>query len=176
MIELINKKIHNIFTHVPIGDRFVSNRIKLLHFNNMEILKLTGGLNSNRQCIIEVKLISPFNYMLSTRTAKAIIDTGSYYNLIRRSIIILDHVRNENKTVNFAPVGDKIEAGELYSCNLLIPSLSTNAVIPEFAFIASEGIFEGIDIILGADFLRNFIFKYNYPKEGEFYLEFINLE
>ncbi len=125
---------------------------------------LLGDLNADNQCVLNVSLLADDGR--KSRPLKAIIDTGSAYSFVSPSAVD-PSLAPSGKTFKFKPIGGLPQSSDVYNCRMVIHSLNTAV---DFEFLVNKDLFNDIDIIIGSIVLANFVFKYNYPIEGSFYL------
>lgn len=132
--------------------------------------EMVFDIDNNGQCILHIQLHRDGK---KSRLLRAMIDTGSYYNLTnpeKAGIEIVD--TGEESKILF--IGGKTVESRIFACEIHIPSLKIagNFTFCDFPHEVYE---TGFDVILGTSFLNSFKFQYNYPDHAKFSIEPLKL-
>jgi len=163
------KEVHVIFAHVPTPGSYLPPKAKLYSTSRKNV-PMVYPMNIHNQCIVDVILYSPDGR--NSSVLKALIDTGTYHSFVSFHKVD-ESIMKTGEKGSYQPFGGDSKEFDFYKCRMSIPSMFTEA---EFTFGKTIPPFENIDIVMGSHFLSNFIFKYNYPKKGEFSLEPLHAE
>jgi hypothetical protein len=131
---------------------------------------LVFDIDNNGQCILHIQLHRDGK---KSSLLRALIDTGSFYNLANPGTAGIELVdTGEESKILF--IGGKHVENRIYACEIYIPSLKIGG---KFTFCAfpHETYETGFDAILGTSFLNNFMFQYNYPEHSKFSIEPVKL-
>jgi hypothetical protein len=131
---------------------------------------LIGKIDENGACVIKVCLV---NNGVKTEPLRALIDTGSYYNLAQVFSIPEDFKEVVGKA-QMVFLGGAATSGKIYECEAELPELGLGCKFYFTTFPHTEYA-SHYDVILGTSFLSRMSFAYNNPGIGDFSLNLIHI-